>query len=216
MKPIVCIVGRSNAGKTFLIEKLIPIMNKRGFKVGTLKHDVHGFEMDKEGKDTWKHKKAGAWATLISSSTRIGLVSDVDREMEPSELVRRFLLNVDLIICEGYKRSPLPKIEVHRDEISNELLCLPQENLIALVSDTKKLPDVPQVKWNEIETLAEIIEERVIKQQPVNEIELEVNGRNIPLKPFVADMLTGMLFGSVASLKNCEDAREINIRVRKK
>lgn len=216
MKPIVCIVGRSGTGKTTLIEKLIPEMIKRGYKVATLKHDVHGFEMDKEGKDTWRHKKAGAKATLISSSVKIGLISDVEKEMEPQEITRRFLFNADIVICEGYKKSSLPKIEVHRDEVSNELLCLPQENLIALVSDTKRLPDVPQVKWNEIEKLADIIEEKVIKPQPVNEIELEVNGKNIPLKPFVADMLSGMLFGSVSALKDCEDAREITIRARKK
>lgn len=216
MKPIVCIVGKSGAGKTTLIERLIPVLLKRGYRVGTLKHDVHGFEMDKEGKDTWKHKKAGARATLISSASRIGLISDVEREMEPPQLVKRFLNDVDIVIAEGYKKSSLPKIEVHREEVSDELLCLPQENLIAIVSDTKRLPDVPQVKWNEIDKLADIIEEKVIKPHPVNEIELEVNGKSIPLKPFVADMLSGMLFGSVVSLKDCEDAKEIRVYVRKK
>lgn len=216
MKPIVCIVGKSGAGKTTLIERLIPVLLKRGYRVGTLKHDVHGFEMDKEGKDTWKHKKAGARATLISSASRIGLISDVEQEMEPPQLVKRFLNDVDIVIAEGYKKSSLPKIEVHREEVSNELLCLPQENLIAIVSDTKRLPDVPQVKWNEIDKLADIIEEKVIKPHPVNEIELEVNGKSIPLKPFVADMLSGMLFGSVVSLKDCEDAKEIRVYVRKK
>ncbi len=216
MKPIVCVVGRSDTGKTTLIERLIPVLVKRGYKIGTLKHDVHGFEMDKEGKDTWRHKKAGARATLISSSTRIGFISDVDEELDPFQLVRKFFADVDLIIAEGYKRTTLPKIEVHRDEISKELLCLPQENLIALVSDTKRLPQVPTVKWDEIEKLADIIEEKVIKPYPVNDIELEVNGKTIPLKPFVADMLSGMLFGSVSALKNCEDAREISIKVRKK
>lgn len=216
MKPIVCIVGKSGAGKTTLIERLIPVLLKRGYRVGTLKHDVHGFEMDKEGKDTWKHKKAGARATLISSASRIGLISDVEREMEPPQLVKRFLNDVDIVIAEGYKKSSLPKVEVHREEVSDELLCLPQENLIAIVSNTKRLPDVPQVKWNEIDKLADIIEEKVIKPHPVNEIELEVNGKSIPLKPFVADMLSGMLFGSVVSLKDCENAKEIRVYVRKK
>lgn len=216
MKPIVCVVGRSETGKTTLIERLIPVLIKRGYRVGTLKHDVHGFEMDKEGKDTWRHKKAGATATLISSSSRIGLISDVNQEMEPVQLVKRFFNNVDIVIAEGYKKSTLPKVEVHRDEVSSELLCLPQENLIALVSDTKRLPDVPAVKWNETEKLVDIIEEKVIKTQPVTEIELEVNGRTIPLKPFVADMLSGMLFGSVVSLKDCEDAKEIRVSVKKK
>lgn len=216
MKPVVCIVGKSGAGKTTLIERLIPEIKKRGYKIGTLKHDVHGFEMDKEGKDTWKHKKAGASAVLISSSNRIGFISDVEKEMEPPELVRKFLAQVDIVIAEGYKKSPLPKIEVHRDEVSSELLCLPQENLIALVSDTRRLPDVPQVKWNEIQKLADIIEEKVIKPHPVNDIELEVNGKTIPLKPFVADMLSGMLFGSVSALKDCEDAKEIRVIVRRK
>lgn len=216
MKPIVCVVGRSGTGKTTLIERLIPVLVGRGYRVGTLKHDVHGFEMDKEGKDTWRHKKAGASLTLISSPTKIGMVADVEKEMEPAELVKRFMDKVDLVIAEGYKKSPLPKIEVHRKETGDELLCLPQENLIALVSDTRSLPDVPAVKWDEMEKLASIIEERVIKPYPVLNIDLEVNGKTIPLKPFVADMLSGMLFGSIASLKDCEDAREIIIKVRKR
>jgi len=123
---------------------------------------------------------------------------------------------VDLVIAEGYKNLPLPKVEVHRKEVSDELLCLPQENLIALVSDSKTLPDVPSLGWDETEKLAELIENKVIKAFPKVYIELEVNGRLIPLKPFVADMLSGMLFGSVSALKDCEDAKEIIVRVNKK
>jgi len=216
LTPVVCIVGRSGTGKTTLIERLIPVLTKKGYRVATLKHDVHGFEMDKEGKDTWRHKRAGATAIIISSPQKLGMITDVEHELEPSFIVRRFLNHVDLVIAEGYKNLPLPKVEVHRKEVSDELLCLPQENLIALVSDSKTLPDVPSLGWDETEKLAELIENKVIKAFPKVYIELEVNGRLIPLKPFVADMLSGMLFGSVSALKDCEDAKEIIVRVNKK
>ncbi len=74
--PLVSIVGNSGAGKTTLLEKLIAAVTQRGFRVGTIKHDVHGFEMDKPGKDSWRHKQAGAVTTLISSPKRIGMVMD--------------------------------------------------------------------------------------------------------------------------------------------
>jgi len=215
MKPIVCIVGRSGTGKTTLIEKIIPLLNKRGYRICTLKHDVHGFEMDKEGKDTWKHKNAGAAGTAISYLNKIGLIMDIEKELTPEQIANRFFATADLIIAEGFKKTALPKIEVHRKEVNDELLCLPQENLVALVSDTKTLPGIPSLKWNETEKLADIIEEKIIKTFREADIQLEVNGMNIPLKPFIADMLSAMIFGSVAALKNCENAREISIRVKK-
>ena len=82
--PIVSIVGNSGSGKTTFLEKLIPEMIRRGFKVGTIKHDVHGFEMDKPGKDSWRHKRAGAHTTMISSPYQIGMVMDVDEDHNPN------------------------------------------------------------------------------------------------------------------------------------
>jgi len=132
--PMVSIVGNSGVGKTTLIEKLIPEFTSRGFCVGTIKHDVHGFQLDKPGKDSWRHKQAGASVTLISSPHQIGMVMDVDREYQPAELVK-LLPRVDIVLLEGYKRANHPKIEIFRSEVYPEPVCKNDGHLIALVSN---------------------------------------------------------------------------------
>lgn len=132
--PIVTIVGNSDSGKTTLIEKLIVQLKQQGLKIGSIKHDVHGFEIDKPGKDSWRHKRAGAVTTIISSPRQIGVVKDVDHDHTPVELAA-FFPDVDLILCEGFKRQPLPKMEIFRPEIHPRRLCAGDENLIAVISD---------------------------------------------------------------------------------
>ena len=132
--PIVSIVGKSGAGKTTFLEKLIAELTKRGLRIGTVKHDVHGFQMDKPGKDSWRHKQAGAVAALISSPSQIGMVMDVDHDHDLDELAP-FFFGVDLILAEGYKRGKKPKVEVFRPEAHSEPLCRGDEHLLALVSD---------------------------------------------------------------------------------
>ena len=108
---IVTFVGRSGAGKTTLIERLIPELRGRGVRVGTVKHDVHGFEMDRPGKDSFRHKHAGAQVTVISSPNQIGIVMDVDHDHHPDEL-GVFFSEMDIVLTEGYKRQRRPKVEV--------------------------------------------------------------------------------------------------------
>ena len=108
--PIISIVGASGAGKTTLLEKLIPALSRRGYKTGTIKHDIHGFEIDRPGKDSWRHKHAGASSTIISSPFQIGMVMDVDHDHGLDELAP-FLANVDVILTEGYKREYKAKFE---------------------------------------------------------------------------------------------------------
>ena len=96
--PIVSFVGRSGAGKTTLIERLIPELRAMGVGVGTVKHDVHGFEIDYPGKDSWRHKQAGSSVTLISSPHRIGMVMDVDHDYTLDDLAP-FFSGVDIILA---------------------------------------------------------------------------------------------------------------------
>ena len=110
---VVCIVGFSNAGKTTVTTGLVAALTGRGLRVGTIKHDVHGFEMDRPGKDRWRHRQAGAAATILTSPDRIGLVMDSDHDHQPNELLPLFK-QMDIVIAEGFKRSRLPKIEVFR------------------------------------------------------------------------------------------------------
>lgn len=153
---IVIIVGKSGAGKTTLIEKLIPELKNMGLRIGTIKHDFHGFELDHPGKDSWRHKQAGSATTIISSSHRIGMVMDVDHDHTLDELAP-FLSGVDIILSEGYKRQNKPKVEIFRKEIHNSPLCLDDDNLIALMTNSDIDLGVPRFSTGDVKGLADFL-----------------------------------------------------------
>ncbi|HIJ56135.1 MAG TPA: molybdopterin-guanine dinucleotide biosynthesis protein B [Deltaproteobacteria bacterium] len=154
--PIVCIVGFSGSGKTTVTVGLIAALKLRGLVVGTIKHDVHGFEMDRPGKDSWRHKQAGASTTIISSPSQIGMVRDVNRDHHPLELVP--LLNgMDIVLVEGFKRADLPKIEVFRPENGKPPACRNDRNLLAVVSDATLDWRVARYAANDFDGLADFI-----------------------------------------------------------
>jgi molybdopterin-guanine dinucleotide biosynthesis adapter protein len=159
--PVISIVGHSNSGKTTFLEKLVPVLNARGFRVATIKHDVHDFQMDREGKDSYRHKKAGAVTSMIASPRKIALVEDLDRELTVAEIVSRHVRDVDLVITEGYKREEWPKIEVYRTGKGRKPVCQGDENLIALVADKIITADVPVFSWDDAEGVADLILSRV-------------------------------------------------------
>ncbi len=158
--PMVSFVGHSGCGKTTFIEKLIPVLTRCGIKVGIIKHDVHGFEMDKPGKDTWRHKRAGAVGTIVSSSSQIGLVLDADHDHLPHELAP-LLVSADLIIVEGYKSGSQTKIEVFRPHATGDQtpLCLDDPQLIAVISDAPLAIDRPVFGTHDIASVAAFIRE---------------------------------------------------------
>jgi molybdopterin-guanine dinucleotide biosynthesis protein B len=139
--PLVVLAGTSGTGKTTFLEKLIRELKTRKIKVGTIKHHDHDFDIDKPGKDTWRHAQAGADAVALSSPSKVALVRKVEEELSIDQ-VAELLGPVDIIIVEGYKRSDKPKIEIHRKAHSRELLCAPEE-LLALVSDADWQIGVP-------------------------------------------------------------------------
>lgn len=141
MIPIISLVGRSNVGKTTMLVKIIKELKRRGWKVATIKHDTHGFEIDRPGKDTWQHAEAGADTVVISSPEKFAMISRVAREQTIDEIAAR-ISGVDIIITEGYKRGNKPKIEVFRQGVYPDLLCPPEE-LIALTSDVPFALGVP-------------------------------------------------------------------------
>ncbi len=156
LPPIVSVVGYSGAGKTTFLEKLILALTRRGYNVGTIKHDVHGFEMDKPGKDSWRHKKAGAATTIISSPNQIGVVMDVDHDHGPAELMP-FLSRMDIVLTEGYKRGDTPKLEIFRPEAYKEPICRDDENLLALISDEPLDFGVPRYSIDDIEGVVDFV-----------------------------------------------------------
>ncbi len=153
---IISVVGSSGAGKTTLLEKLIPELIRRGLRVGTIKHDVHGFEMDRPGKDSWRHKQAGAAISIISSPYQIGMVMDVDHDNHLDEL-SPLLSGVDIILTEGYKGQEKTKLEVFRPEAHSEPLCKDDAHLIALISDAPVDLGVPRFSPDDREGLADFL-----------------------------------------------------------
>ena len=133
--------GWSGAGKTTLIVKLIPELNRRGLSVSTIKHAHHNFDLDQPGKDSYEHRAAGAEEVLVASANRVALMRELRGAPEPSlaELFR-LLKEVDLVLVEGFKRDPLPKIEIFRAANGKPPLYPEDTNIVALISDAEVRP----------------------------------------------------------------------------
>ena len=163
--PIVSIVGKSGSGKTTLIEKLLAELTRRGYRVATIKHDAHSFDVDHPGKDTWRHREAGAAAVAIVSSSRLFLTVNLTEPLS-LEQVRDLYLGegYDLILTEGFRHAGAPKIETHRKERSDELVCDPATDLlIAVASDAELNLGVPVLNLNDSVEIASLIVEKFLR-----------------------------------------------------
>ncbi len=216
MLPIVCIVGASNAGKTTFLEKLIPELGRRGYRVGTVKHDVHGFEMDHEGKDTWKHRKAGAVVVAISSPDQVATIRQTSGEMDLVDLAGRYFWSEDILIAEGYKRSAFPKIEVFRKAIEPQPICGVKDNLFAVVTDDEIQAGVGTFRFDDVSGVADLIEERYLKTRKEHRITVLLDGKPLGMNEFVRDFLVGGIQGMLSSLKGWESPGTIDVRIRLK
>lgn len=163
MMPVFSVVGsKSGVGKTTIICKIIKELKKRGYKTGTIKHHHRGdFEMDKPGKDTWKHAQAGSDVVVISSEVKIAKIEKLEAEYKLDDIVKD-IKNVDIIITEGYGEENKPKLEVVRKEISGDLHSK-EEELFCIVTDFPFQNKIPQFDFNEIEKIVDLIEEKFLK-----------------------------------------------------
>jgi len=154
-------VGRSGVGKTTALERVIREIKQRGYRVGTVKHDTHGFEVDKPGKDSWRHGQAGSDAVVISGPRKMALIRQLDREMALDEIAE-LMGDVDLVITEGYKSGDKPKIEVTRQARGTELLCRPEE-LIGIMADYEVDMPVPQFALDDAAGIVDLLEELYLR-----------------------------------------------------
>lgn len=152
--PVYSVVAFSNTGKTTMLEKLIPILKQHGLRVAVVKHDAHEFEIDREGKDSWRMTRAGAAVTVVSSGTKAAFMEN--RYVPIDEIISR-IKDVDLIITEGYKHGPWPKIALRRAE-NNQPFPVPPEDCLAVMSDLPEQTTVPSFGLDEVEKLAALIE----------------------------------------------------------
>jgi molybdopterin-guanine dinucleotide biosynthesis protein B len=154
--PILCFVGRSNSGKTTLIERLIPELVLAGYRVATIKHAGHGFDLDTEGKDSWRHKRAGASSVIVLSKGSLALFADVSDETKVEELRDRYVdPQIDLVIAEGWKSEGYPKIVVVRDQLGE--VPVSPDGLLAIVSNTPVSIGVPCLHPDDIKGLTDLI-----------------------------------------------------------
>ncbi|WP_370773543.1 molybdopterin-guanine dinucleotide biosynthesis protein B [Clostridium sp.] len=158
MSKVVNIVGSSsNVGKTYLLEGLIKELKVRGYSIATIKHDVHGFDIDKKGKDTYKHREAGSETVIISSKNRLAMIKELKEETELNDIIK-MVLDKDIILIEGYKKSNLRKIEVFRSGVSEKIIT-PKEKIIAVASDINiDIDDIIIVDRDDYKKLADLIE----------------------------------------------------------
>lgn len=152
------IAGWSGSGKTTLLEKLIPALIARGLKVSVIKHAHHGFDIDKPGKDSYRHREAGAAEVMLASGSRWALMHECRDEGEPqlNALVAR-LAPCDLVLVEGFKQEPVPKLEVHRPANGKPPLFAERSDIVAVACDEAIDAPVPVLPLNDIDAVAEFV-----------------------------------------------------------
>jgi molybdopterin-guanine dinucleotide biosynthesis protein B len=158
---IILIVGRKNSGKTTLVEALIPQLCARGYRVGTIKQHRSGtpLDADRRGKDSWRHRRAGAGAVVLLSSSEMAVFQDLAEE-PPLEKVVASLKDLDLVLVEGFKYVPEPRIEV--GEVPPDDFPVGRGHLLAVVSPPRRNGGPPHFESSEIQRLLELIEERIL------------------------------------------------------
>lgn len=159
--PVISIVAtKSGAGKTTLVEGIIKILKSRGYSVGALKYDAHKFEVDKEGKDSYRFAKAGADSVIVSSSEKLAMIKVLKEEQTIEETIKLFG-DLDIIITEGFKKNKFPKIEVHRKGIDSNLLCKNPDydihSFIAVASDEAIDVEIPILDLNNVASIVDFI-----------------------------------------------------------
>ena len=162
--PVLCFVGTSNSGKTTLIEKIINLLTMHGYRVATVKHTHKEFAIDTEGKDSWRHRSAGAKTVILASPKQFFMVSDADLELTIEDVLYKYVNNIDILIVEGFKRDIYPKIEVYREGVSGELRCMNDSSIIAFVTDKSRDIPVPAFNINDAVGITNFIEQRILQQ----------------------------------------------------
>lgn len=213
MPSIIAIVGTSNTGKTTLVEKLVGELKSRGYRVATIKHAPHGTTFDESGTDSWRHIQAGSEATIVSSPEQMLMVRPVTPDITLEELVGFHGEDYDIIIAEGFKRSRVPKIEVHRREAGPPLTDI--ENIIAIATDEPLETGIRQFSLEDVTGLVSLIEEDFIHTDE-DRLSLYINDKAVPLKEFPRGIITNIVMAIASSLSGVGQLKSLKLFLRKK
>jgi molybdopterin-guanine dinucleotide biosynthesis adapter protein len=213
MVPILSFIGNSDSGKTTLLEGVVASLKQRDYKIAVIKH-THDFELEKEGKNSWRLSKAGADTVVVTSPEELAIMKKTDHDFTPQEISRLISGDVDVILTEGFKHGSAMKIEVHRKEQGKELI-VPPDQLLAVVTDEPLNIKTPQFNPDDIDGLTQFIE-KWLSEQTKDEIEMVANGVLIPLNKFVKKFIIETLVGMVSSLKGTDEIKSLRISLRRK
>jgi molybdopterin-guanine dinucleotide biosynthesis protein B len=213
MVPVIAIVGKSGAGKTVIMEKLITEFKARGYRVGAVKHAHQTVELDAPGKDTWRFSKAGSDAVAVSSPSRVTIFKNLDREPSLEETVLLLGEGYDIILAEGFKTARAPKIEVCPTGKTEDMVCS-ESDLCAVISDGRLSVRIPVFGRGEIARIADFIEHEIMATMP-DDMSVTVNGRNVPLKRFVKDIMASSILAMLGTLKTVGIIKTASIHIRR-
>ena len=212
MPPIVSIVGKSESGKTTLLEKLIAELKSRGYRVATVKHAPQESSFDEPGKDSWRHVRAGSEAAVISSADKLVLIKPLKEEASLEQIAHLLGEDYDIILAEGFKVSDAPKIEVHRKQAGPPLT--KARKLIAIATDEPLDTKARQFGLEDTKDLADLLEKGFI--QPNKErLSLYVNHAPIVLTVFPRQIIANILLALASSLKGVKKIKSLDIFYRK-
>jgi molybdopterin-guanine dinucleotide biosynthesis protein B len=215
MHTIISIVGKSESGKTTLLEGLIAELNRRGRRVAIVKHSHHADDLDTPSKDTWRFTRAGSVLSAINSLDHLAVYRRVDHYFDPQEISSSILWDFDLILTEGFKGSDYPKIEVHRAAQGRKLVADPAR-LLAIVTDEPLELDVPQFAHEDLAGIADFIETVMAKESRQNDIDVLVNGTQVPLDPSLEDLLARTLSAMIPHPQGDSQVKTLHISLRRK
>jgi molybdopterin-guanine dinucleotide biosynthesis protein B len=210
--PVVCIVGRSGVGKTTFIEKLLPELVQRGYRIATIKRASKPITFDKPEKDSYRHLAAGSKAVAISTDKQtVLLIPELDQP-SLSEISRYIVGDYDLILVEGMKTAKTGKIEIHRKETGP--LIENARQLLAVVTNEPLKDKVRQFGFEEITQVADFIEKWFI--QPYRDsMVIYVNNQEVKLKKFPREFVENTIFSLIASLDGIDKIKSLEIRIKK-
>jgi molybdopterin-guanine dinucleotide biosynthesis protein B len=212
MPPIVSIVGKSETGKTTLIEKLIGELKSRGYRVATVKHTPQDSSFDEPGKDSWRHIQAGSEAAVISSVNKLVLIKPAPQESSLEQIAHLLGEDYDIILTEGFSQGDAPKIEVHRRQVGPPLTKV--RKLIAIATDEPLETKTRQFSLEDIKGLADLLETGFIKPQR-ERVSIYVNNAPLVLSSFPKQIISNILLAMASSLKGVKKIKSLEIFLRK-
>lgn len=214
MVPIISVVGLVKSGKTTFIEALVKELSRRKYRVGTLKHTSHSFEMDSEGKDSYRLKQSGSIVGGVFTDDSIGIVRDLENMQDLDRIIADVFSDMDLVIIEGYKLGKYPKIIVLKEkDLENETKAYSDDEIIAVVGEGKADTDLNFYGKYEVKKIAELLELEFIKPYSIQEIDLYINNKPVLLNEFVQKIVKNIINAVIESLKGIDKKiKDIDLR----